>query len=209
MDRILVIGAHYDDAELGAGGTMAKWSALGKKVFKVTLTDNVTLSKNLALRIEGESSKISSQAACKILGVQEIEYPTFECCRLKYSKEAMQNVENIIFDYEIDTVLMHFADDYNQDHIEAHKISITVARHCKTLLMYQSNAYQLPSAFYPSVFSDISDYAQKKYEALCQYEDQHNRFDRLFEIAMERNRIWGYANENEFSEGFIPIKVNI
>ena len=32
--NILVIGAHYDDAELGAGGSMAKWVKEGNKVFK-------------------------------------------------------------------------------------------------------------------------------------------------------------------------------
>ena len=42
MENILVIGAHFDDAELGCGGTMAKLSAEGKNVYKLTLTDNVT-----------------------------------------------------------------------------------------------------------------------------------------------------------------------
>ena len=42
MENILVIGAHYDDAELGAGGTMAKLVSQGKKVYKMTLTDNET-----------------------------------------------------------------------------------------------------------------------------------------------------------------------
>ena len=40
MKRILIIGAHYDDAELGAGGTAAKLVAEGCQVYKVTLTDN-------------------------------------------------------------------------------------------------------------------------------------------------------------------------
>lgn len=40
MKKVLIIGAHYDDAELGVGGTAAKLVDEGCEVFKVTLTDN-------------------------------------------------------------------------------------------------------------------------------------------------------------------------
>ena len=37
--RILVIGAHPDDADIKAGGTSAKWCALGHVVKLVSLTN--------------------------------------------------------------------------------------------------------------------------------------------------------------------------
>ncbi|MDR3156999.1 MAG: hypothetical protein LBT69_03695 [Lactobacillales bacterium] len=101
---------------------------------------------------------------------------------------------------------MHFNDDYNQDHVAAHTLCKTAARHCKNLLMYQSNGYQLSIPYYPSIFLDISEFASKKYEALKNYGNQHNRFGKLFEIVMERNKIWGYANKVEYAESFVPIK---
>ena len=39
MDNILIIGAHFDDTELGVGGTAAKLAEQGKNVYKLTLTD--------------------------------------------------------------------------------------------------------------------------------------------------------------------------
>lgn len=42
LKNVLIIGAHYDDAELGAGGTAAKLASEGKTVYKLTLTDNET-----------------------------------------------------------------------------------------------------------------------------------------------------------------------
>ena len=39
MENILIVGAHYDDTELGAGGTAAKLVRQGKRVYKITLTD--------------------------------------------------------------------------------------------------------------------------------------------------------------------------
>ena len=40
MQNVLMIGAHYDDTDLGAGGTAARLSAEGKNVYKLVLTDN-------------------------------------------------------------------------------------------------------------------------------------------------------------------------
>ena len=47
VENILVIGAHFDDAELGCGGIMTRFAHEGKKVYKLTLTDNVTDFKHL------------------------------------------------------------------------------------------------------------------------------------------------------------------
>jgi LmbE family N-acetylglucosaminyl deacetylase len=42
-EKILFIGAHFDDVDLGVGGTLAKLSKQGKKVYKLTLSVNVSL----------------------------------------------------------------------------------------------------------------------------------------------------------------------
>ena len=206
MERVLVIGAHYDDAELGVAGTSAKLVSLGKEVFKLTLTDNVTKSEHLNLDIPYHSSKKESAIACDILGVTEVNFQPIPCCELVYTKEIMQNIESFIFSNKIDTCFIHYEDDYNQDHVQANIISKTASRHCKRVLAYQSNGYCLAKPFYPSFFIDISSFASKKIQALKCYEHQHNRFDRLFEMTMKKNEVWGYSNKVDFAEGFVPIK---
>ena len=57
MENILIIGAHYDDAELGAGGTGAKFAAEGKKVYKITLTDNETNYTQMHIQVDAVASK--------------------------------------------------------------------------------------------------------------------------------------------------------
>lgn len=210
MENILIIGAHYDDTELGAGGTAAKLAAEGKKVYKLTLTDNVTRFSHMNINVEYETSLRQSTLACQVLGIHEIsEFQPVECTKLVYSTEMMQRIENVIYQYNIDTVFMHFASDMNQDHIEASKLCLTAARHCANILQYQSNGYILNNPFYPTYFVDISNYIQQKIEALNQYGEEHNRFNRLFQINVERNHVWGYANKVEYAEGFVPIKLLI
>ena len=207
MERILIVGAHFDDAELGAGGTAAKLVSQGKKVYKLTLTNNVTDFKQKNIKVGYDDSLVDSANACKVLGIEEItDFIPAECNKLEYSKEIMQRVEKIIFDLQIDTIFFHNDRDMNQDHIEASKICLTAGRHCKNIIECQSNGYVLDMAYYPTYFIDISDFIEKKKKALGCYSGEHNRFNRLFETCIERNHIWGYANEVEYAEGFKIIK---
>lgn len=208
MNNILVIGAHFDDAELGCGGTMAKFAAQGKKVYKLTLTDNVTNFAQMNIRVGFESSLSDSSRACAVLGVQEITDFKFAACNyLHYSAEFMQQVEHVIYQREIDTVFIHYDADANQDHVEASRICRTAARHCKNVFYYQSNGYIPEKPFHPTFFIDISDFYEKKKAALAQYHEEHNRGDRLFETALLKNAVWGYANAVSYAEGFVPLKI--
>ena len=208
MQNILIIGAHYDDAELGVGGTAAKLASEGKNVYKLTLTDNVTKSKHLKIDVEYETSVVESAKACAVLGVKEItEFQPVECTQLFYTTEMMQRVEDVIYKYDIDTVFMHYTDDLNQDHISASKICVTASRHCENVFMYQSNLYIFPHPYAPTYFVDITEYVEKKKEALRQYTGDHNRWGALFETNIERNHVWGFANKCGYAEGFIPQKV--
>lgn len=206
--NILIIGAHYDDAELGAGGTAAKLVGEGKKVYKLTLTDNETDFKQMNIKVKQDESMLSSSKACKILGITEIKnFKTVKCNELKYTKETMQAVEQIIFENDIDTVFIHHKYDVNQDHIAAYQICLTAARHCKNILTYQSNNHICEHQYHPTYFVDISKYIDKKKESLNSYGKEHNRFDRLFETKLEQNHIWGSQNKVEYAEGFHIIKM--
>lgn len=208
MENILIVGAHFDDAELGVGGTAAKLASQGKKVYKYTLTDNETQFEQRKINICFSDSKIQSAAAAKTLGIVEIENVNpVPCSTLMYSKQIMQNLERIIYDYNIDTVFIHFDADMNQDHVEANRICLTAARHCRNILEYQSNGYILDKEFYPTYFVNTSDFIEQKKKALACYGSQHDRMSRLFASNIEKNHIWGYANEVEYAEGFRIIKM--
>lgn len=204
MENILIIGAHYDDAELGCGGTAAKLAAEGKNVYKLTLTDNVTNFSQMQINVDYESSVRESALACEALGIKEItEYKPDRCCQLFYNTETMQRIEEVIFKYKIDTVFIHYSDDLNQDHIESSKLCVTAARHCDNVLFYKSNLYIVQNTYSPNFFVDISDYIDKKKNALAQYTGDHNRFNSLFETNIDQNRVWGYSNKVKYAEGFV------
>lgn len=208
IKNALAVGAHFDDVELGCGGTLARIVEEGGNAYKLTLTNNVTNFAQMDINVDFENSLWDSKNACKCLGIQEITNFEFQNCNyLEYSTELMQKIEALIFEKQIDTVFIHYNSDFNQDHMAASQLCLTAARHVKNILYYQSNGYILESSFYPTIFFDISDYIEKKRKALEQYHGDHNRFNRLFDISIKRNDVWGYGNKVKYAEGFVPVKV--
>jgi N-acetylglucosamine malate deacetylase 1 len=211
MKKILVVGAHYDDAELAAGGAMAKWVQEGKKVYKITLTDNVTNFANRNITVNYEDSKNESAKACKILGVSEIsDFPVQPCTDLMFDKKFMQLLETFVLDNKIDTILIHNIFDIQQDHVHASTISYVAGRYCDNILVYQSNKYILPIDYYPRFFIDITETIELKKKALDCYSYSHDRYKQLFEMTIRQNRVWGYQttmnNEKNYAEAFNIIK---
>ena len=93
MQNILVIGAHFDDAELGCGGVMARFAQEGKKVYKLTLTDNRTDFQQRQIRVGFQESVSDSAKACAVLGVTEItDFAFTPCNQLSYGTEQMQKM---------------------------------------------------------------------------------------------------------------------
>ena len=65
----------------------------------------------------------------------------------------------------------------------------------------------LDNVYYPTFFVDVTKYIDKKIESLKCYSEEHNRFNRLFETSIDRCKVWGYANEVDYAEGFNVIKM--
>src|SRR5512139_470975 len=73
---ILVVVAHPDDAEFGAGGTVARWVREGRRVAYVVCTSGEKGTQDRALD-PGHLAEIrerEQQAAAKLLGVREVSF---------------------------------------------------------------------------------------------------------------------------------------
>lgn len=212
MKKILVIGAHYDDAELGAGGSMAKWRQERKSVWKMTLSDNVTNFKARDIEVKADEAEAESCKASEILDVQEVHLPHLQpCTDVAYQRSQMQIIEKFILEQKIDTLVMHNTFDVQQDHVHAATISYVAGRYCDNILMYQSNKYVLPQDFYPRYFVDITETVQWKRDALACYSTEHNRYQQLFDNTIRQNRVDGYrVNMQEgtrYAEAFTILKL--
>src|SRR5437899_9174444 len=105
----MVIGAHPDDNDFGAGGTSALWAKQGKKVVWVIMTDGTEGSEvpslidtDLMLTREQEQ-----RMSCEVLGVQAVEFLRFPDGHLTNSEAARKAIVRLIRKYRPRVVLTH------------------------------------------------------------------------------------------------------
>ena len=85
--RALTIGAHPDDAEFGAGGTLARWAAAGTVVTILVLTDGSkgTWDPDLDPADLAAARHREQQAAAAVLGAERVEFLGHPDGELEYS----------------------------------------------------------------------------------------------------------------------------
>ena len=108
---ILAFGAHPDDVELGAGATIAKAIANGKKVGIVDLTRG-----ELGTRGSAEIRDNEAAAAAKILGVSARENLGFADGFFVNDKEHQLEIIKMVRKYRPAIVLCNTIDDRHIDH---------------------------------------------------------------------------------------------
>lgn len=76
LDRVLVIVAHPDDAEFGAGGTIARWVREGREVFLAVVTNGDKGSADPAMTPErlAKIREEEQRAAARVLGIKEVVF---------------------------------------------------------------------------------------------------------------------------------------
>ncbi|SMG47273.1 bacillithiol biosynthesis deacetylase BshB1 [Arenibacter troitsensis] len=114
---ILVFGAHPDDAELGAGATIAKEVANGKKVGIVDLTRG-----ELGTRGSAEIRDKEAAAAANILGVAVRENLEFADGFFTNDRQHQLEVIKMIRKYRPETVLCNAIEDRHIDHAKGSKL---------------------------------------------------------------------------------------
>ena len=76
FSRALVVAAHPDDAEFGAGGTVARWVEMGTEVRYVVVTDGASGSADPAMTRERLRAlrEEEQRAACAALGAAGVDF---------------------------------------------------------------------------------------------------------------------------------------
>ena len=82
--NILAIGAHFDDIELGCGGSIAKHVAQGDSVYVYVATDSGFINHANQIIRSSEVAKSEAEAAMRVLGVKELICGSFKTLDLEF-----------------------------------------------------------------------------------------------------------------------------
>jgi LmbE family N-acetylglucosaminyl deacetylase len=113
--RLLIIGAHPDDADYAAGGTAALYRAAGHVVKMVSLTNgdaghHMLRGPELAARRRAEAG-----AAGAVIGAEYEVFPNHDG-RLLPTLENRDQVIRLVRSFRPDLLLTHRPNDYHPDH---------------------------------------------------------------------------------------------
>lgn len=180
---ILVFGAHPDDAELGAGATIAKEVAAGKRVGIVDLTRG-----ELGTRGSAELRDKEAATAAKILGLSIRENLEFADGFLVNDKWHQLKIIQLIRKYRPEIVLCNAIEDRHIDHAKGSSL-VSDACFLSGLIKIDTkldgqDKWQEPwrpknvyhyiqwKDLRPDFVVDVSGFIEKKTEAILAYSSQ-------------------------------------
>lgn len=180
---ILVFGAHPDDAELGAGATIAKEVSRGKKVGIIDLTRGELGTRGSAEIRDQEAAK-----AAKILGVEIRENMEFADGFFINDKWHQMEIIKMVRKYRPEVVICNAVEDRHIDHGKGSQL-VSDACFLSGLVKIstqlngtdQEQEPWRPKRVYhfiqwknlePDFVVDVSGFIEKKREAILAYESQ-------------------------------------
>lgn len=221
--RVLGVGAHPDDLEILAGGTLAKYRARGDEVVMCHATwgdkGHMIIPSDELARIRSRESK----AAAAVIGAENVELGLFDMMIHDTEDTRMQFID-MLRAARPDVVITHHPEDYHTDHkavsaimLEA-SFSATVP-HVKT---EHEALHKMPIVYFmdtlagvnfqPTDYVDITPFIESKKEMLSKHESQlvwlkdHDGID-VMDMLLTSAKYRGYQCSVPFAEGFVRYQV--
>lgn len=164
--NVLAIGAHFDDIELGCGGTLARHVKSGDSVYAYVATVSGFTNQYAESVRSSEIARGEAEQAMRILGIQELICGQFKTLQIEFTDELNMELLRIVDAKKIDLVYTHWAGDIHHDHQAVARASLHSCRHVPRLLMYRSNWYHSTSEFRGNFYTDITDHWPVKEAAI-------------------------------------------
>lgn len=177
--RIIIFGAHPDDAEYKGGGTAAKWAKLGHHVKLVSVTNGDIGHWNMAGGPLAQRRTAEAREAARRLGVtsQVLDIHDGE---LLPTLEYRRIITRVIREWRADIVIAHRPWDYHPDHryvgilVQDAAFMVTVPYFCpdtpwlekNPVFLFSSDGFQRPYPFRADIAVSVDDVFDQKLDAI-------------------------------------------
>jgi LmbE family N-acetylglucosaminyl deacetylase len=196
--KVLAVGAHPDDVELGCGATLARHTQQGDEVTILVMTEGAFG------RIEGMSRRGEQIEAARRIGAT-LRWAGFEDGSVPDGPEAVKIIDDAIAASGADVLYTHSANDTHQDHRATAAASLAAGRRLATILQYETPSTR---RFSPTVYVDVDATIQEKMAVLRAHLSQVLRAGPVDLEAIEAQaRFRGFQGRLRFAEAFEPVRV--
>jgi LmbE family N-acetylglucosaminyl deacetylase len=191
--RVLAVGAHPDDIELGCGATLMAHRARGDQVALLVLTGG-----ERGPQTDG-SRRQEQEVAAEILGAS-LYWGEFEDGAVPAGRPCIDLVEQVLRETGAEMLYTHVPRDTHQDHRAAAEAALAAARCTSRILMFETPSTR---GFAPNLFTDAAPYLEGKLAALRAHMSQvlKNRLVDL-EAVEAQARYRGFQARLRHAEAF-------
>ncbi len=202
--NVIAICAHPDDIEFNCAGTLLKHIAQGDEVVMVSVSDGATINHNNELIRSRENAVSEAKKAASIIGAK-LYILNYKALDIPCNHEIISELESIINNHGIDTVYTHWYSHTNQDHRRVSGSVLAAARCAKRVLMWEEGIPHSScfSGFKPQVYIDVSEYMDKKMDAVRAHESQIEKYtEDIIGAIVARAQYRGYQMRAKYAECF-------
>lgn len=205
--KILIFTAHADDAEIGMGGTIARYVGQGyevKIVCAIIPCESIDGVQNKMIKERRRGEAIQSAES---LGA-ELEILDIDPYEFRFDRKHTKLFDQIMREYRPEKVFTCWKQDSHQDHKVLTNIVLSVTRkNDASLYMFET---MLPggisaNGFNPQMFIDISEFIEMKRKSLEAYKTVACGGDYV-EAIISRAHYRGRQIGVRFAEAFEVIK---
>ena len=165
--NVLAVGAHPDDVEAGCAGTLALHKAKGDKIYFLVLTLGEVSG-------DPQVKEIACKESAGLLEADDLFFGGLKDTMIPDGIETIRVIEKIADRINPDIVYTHTFKDIHQDHRRSAYATLSAARRCKRILMYETP--NTLKEFSPQVFTDIEMTFELKKEVLRLFGHESERF---------------------------------
>lgn len=197
-ERVLAIGAHPDDVEIGCAGTLLDHRRRGDRISILTLSRGA-VGGDTQSRVAEAVTTASAMGAQLLLG----DLPDTE---ISDGIDTIRLIEGVVRALNPTVVYVHSVHDNHQDHRAVASATVTATRGVRRVFAYQSPS--ATNAFTPTQFVAVDDVIQRKVEILELFDSQAGRSYLEPEMVIAGCRYWArhLAASARYAEPFEVIR---
>ncbi len=189
----LAVGAHPDDIEIGAGGTLLSHRERGDAVAVLIMSGGERGGVK-----KGRAAEAA--AAADLLGAQ-LFVERLEDTRIPESGQSVAIVEDVIAEVGATVIYTHSAHDRHQDHRSTHGAVMIAARNVPRVYCYQSPSCTID--FRPTRFEAIDKFVTAKLRLIgCHASQASSRKYLEEDLIVSMARYWGWFGGSRYAEPF-------
>lgn len=201
--RVLALGAHPDDIEVGCGGTLIKYARGGHRISLMVLTQG-EWGAGRGVR------KREQERAIKHLHAENLYWGGYRDTEVPNDRGLIRRIERVVRQVDPHFIFVNYHDDTHQDHRHLALSTMTATRYTKNVLFYEGPTSQ---NFSPTVFVDIDTVLDDKLRAIHAHTSQVKKTNieglTILDLTRSSSHFRGIQGRVKNAEGFLPLRMFI